>query len=192
VAGDLLVNQVFSLPTAVILVASLIAAVTDVTRFKVYNLLTLPLILGGLVYHGIEGGELGLLGSLFGLLLGAGILLLFYLLGGMGAGDVKFMAAVGAWLGLPMTLYVFIAAALTAGIYAIVLILVYGHVRETWVNLQIIWQRLVILIRHLGSDDRVEMEVKRSDRRQRVIPFAAMMAVGLIVLLVANWVIQGR
>jgi len=36
----------------------------------------------------------------------------------------------------------------------------------------------------LGSDDRVESEVRRSDRRTRIIPFAAMVAIGLVATLI--------
>jgi prepilin peptidase CpaA len=105
----------------------------------------------------------------------------------MGAGDVKLLAGVGAWLGMPLTFIVFLASALAAGVYAIVLVLVYGRFRETWVNLKIVWHRLAAISRHLGAEDHIEAEVGRSDRRTRLIPFGAMVAVGLIALLVWSW-----
>jgi hypothetical protein len=80
--------------------------------------------------------------------------------------------------------YIFIASSLSAGIYAIIVVLLYGTLGETWLNLQIAWYRLAAVGKHLGADDRVEEEVKRSDRRGRVIPFAAMVAVGLILTLI--------
>src|SRR5438552_1328783 len=85
------------------LLAALIAAVTDVWKFKVYNLLTLPLLASGLLYHAINGGTPGLAGSVVGALAGFGLMILLYTIGGMGAGDVKFVTALGAWLGLPLT-----------------------------------------------------------------------------------------
>jgi prepilin peptidase CpaA len=169
----------------------LIAALTDLRRFKVYNVLTLPLLLSGLVYHSVAGGlseagwTAGFLNSLLGVLCGAGILFLCYLMGGMGAGDVKLMAALGAWLGVPLTLYVFVASSVAAGLYAVALILASGRARETWVNLQIIWHRVTAVGRHLAAEDRIESEVNRADRRRRIIPFAVMVAVG--VILVAAW-----
>ena len=54
---------------------------------------------------------------------------------------------------------------------------------ETLVNLQILWLRLASIGRYLGADDRVETEVLRTDRRRRLIPFAAMVAIGLIATL---------
>lgn len=48
------------------------------------------------------------------------------------------------------------------------------------INMHIQWLRLTAFSRYLGSDDRVEDEVKRDDRRLRLIPYAAMVAVGVI------------
>jgi prepilin peptidase CpaA len=189
------VNFSLSVPTqveAVVLVAALIAAVTDLTRFKIYNLLTLPLLAGGLVYHGTTGGPQALAMSVGGMLLGAAVLLVFYVMGGMGAGDVKLMAALGAWLGLPDVFYLFLASALAAGVYALVLMVAYGSTREVVVNLQIIWHRVATVARHLGSEDQVESEVRHPDRRRRLIPFAAMIAVGLIALVLMSWLMGGR
>jgi prepilin peptidase CpaA len=181
------VGQLVSLPLAVVLVTAVVAAMTDLWQFRIHNVLTLPLLLSGVVYHGVTGGLPGLLESLGGVCFGFGILFLFYIMGGMGGGDVKLMAGVGAWLGMPLTLYVFLASSLAAGLYAVVIIFAYGSARETLVNLQIIWYRLAAVGRHLGGEDRVEVEVKRADRRKRVIPFAAMMALGILALITLAW-----
>jgi prepilin peptidase CpaA len=170
-----------------VLVAALVAAVTDVWKFKVHNWLTVPLMLSGLVYRGINEGWAGLTDSALGVLLGFGILLILYLMGGMGAGDVKLMAGVGAWLGAWLTFAVFLASALAAGVYAVVLILLCGSMRETLLNLRIIGYRVGAAWRRLGAEDNVESGVDRPDRRRRVIPFAAMMAVGIVALLVLTW-----
>jgi prepilin peptidase CpaA len=172
---------------AVVLAASAVAAVIDLWKFKVHNALTLPLLASGLLYHGVTGGAAGLAQSALGALCGFGILVVFYVLGGMGAGDVKLLAAVGAWLGVALTFYVFIASALAAGVYAVALIAAQRRFRETWVNLQILWHRVAAIGRHLAADDRVETEVSQADRRRRVIPFATMMALGLAALLLGAY-----
>jgi prepilin peptidase CpaA len=173
----------FSVQLIVFLTAVAITAVTDVWKFKVYNVLTLPLLCSGLVYHGYVGGSSEFAVSLTGALFGFGILLTFYVMGGMGAGDVKLMAAVGAWLGMPQIFYVFIASSLAAGCYALFLIFTHGRLRETWLNLQILWFRVRAFGRHLGAEDQVEAAVSRADRGSRLIPFAAMIAIGVVATL---------
>jgi len=181
--------ETLPIPVVVVLVACITLAFIDICKYKIYNIFTYPLLLAGLLYHGIApplnptGGlsELGF--SLLGTLLGFCLLLPFYALGGMGGGDVKLMAAVGAWLGLPLTFVVFLASSLLAGIYAVILVVAYGRVREVWLNLQVGWLRFRALSRHLGADDRLETEVKDADRGRRVVPFAPMLALGLFALL---------
>jgi prepilin peptidase CpaA len=156
----------------------------DVWKFKVYNALTVPLLLTGLVYHVIAGGLPGLQGSLIGMVSGFAVLFVIYTMGGVGAGDVKLMAAVGAWLGMPLTLHLFVASALASGIYAVVLVLLSGSMRETWINLQVVLFRIMALGHHLGADFRLEDEMKRADRRRRLVPFGAMVAVGFAAILI--------
>jgi hypothetical protein len=100
------------------------------------------------------------------------------------------MAAAGAWLGLPLTFLVFLASALAAGIYAVVLIVAYGRLHETLVNLQIVCYRVAAFGRHLGADDCVEVQANCADRRARVIPFAAMVLVGLLGLLILSFAVS--
>jgi prepilin peptidase CpaA len=174
---------VFSMPAVpimIVLLAAFVAAVTDIWKFKVYNALTVPLLVSGLLYHGFRDE---LTDSLVGILFGFAALITLYLVGGMGAGDVKLMAGVGAWLGMPLTFYVFIASSLAAGIYSLLLVVLTGKVGETVVNLHIVWLRLSSIGRYLAADDRVEKEVLRSDRRRRIIPFAAMVAIGIVATL---------
>ena len=106
-------GQFLTVPVAVVLAAALVATVTDLWRYKLYNILTLQLLVSGLVWHSLAPSPpaLGLGGSLLGFAFGFGLLLVFHLLGGVGGGDVKLMAAVGAWLGLPLTFGVFLARA---------------------------------------------------------------------------------
>jgi prepilin peptidase CpaA len=174
-------------PVAVVLIAATVASITDLRAFRIHNALTLPLFVSGLIYHTILDGSAGLLGSFLAAVLSSGLLFLFFLMGGVGAGDVKLMAGVGTWLGMPLAFFVFLAASLGAGVYAIVLILAYGRARETWINLKIVWHRVAAAGVRLGAEDRIEAEMGRPDRRQRVIPLAAMIAVGIITTVVWFW-----
>jgi prepilin peptidase CpaA len=178
-------------PVVVVVLATFTAAVMDLWKLRVYNALTLPLLASGLIFHGVAGGTAGLVASVLGALFGFGVLIALYLVGGMGGGDVKLMAGVGAWLCMPLTFWVFIASSLAAGIYALLLMVFYRQGRESWVNFQIIWYRLAAVGRHLGAEDGVESSVSRLDRR-RVVPFASMIALGLAGLIVGAWVALGH
>jgi prepilin peptidase CpaA len=181
------VPQGFAVPSIVVLVAVLITAATDLWKFKVHNILTLPLLAGGLIYHGVMEGSGGLANSGLGMLFGFGALIVLYVLGGMGGGDVKLFTAVGAWLGMPFIFYAFLATSLAAGVYSLCVIVFYCTTRETWANLRILWLRFQTIGRYLGSDDRVETAVGRADRRGRLIPFALMIAVGTLATVLLVW-----
>jgi prepilin peptidase CpaA len=179
-------EPVFPVSAGVVLAAVFVAAVTDVWKFKVHNVVTFPLLIGGLVFHGISEGPLGLGGSLLGATFGFGVLIGIYILGGMGAGDVKLMTAIGAWLGLELTFYVFLASSLAAGIYALAMIVINHRIPETWLNVRIACHRLAALGRFLATEQRVEAAVAQPDRRGRIVPFAAMIGFGVVATIV--WV----
>jgi len=170
-------------PVSIVLIGTSIAAVTDIWKFRVYNALTFPLLLSGLVFQAVTGGWAGLGNSCLGALFGFFSLVLFYGMGGVGAGDVKLLAAVGAWLGMPLTFYVFLASSLAAGVYAIGLLLLQGGLTEVYVGFHVLFQKLKTNTLHLQADRRIEREAQRPDRRKRLIPFALMLLVGLIATL---------
>src|SRR4051794_10114969 len=134
-------------------------------------------MLSGLLYHGIVGGWAGLGNSALGLAFGFSVLLLLYAMGGMGSGDVKLMAAIGAWLGMQLTFGVLIVSALACGVYSVGLLVLAGGIQEAIIHMHILWLRMNAFSRHLVPDDRVEVGVLRDDRRNRLIPFAAMVAI---------------
>ncbi|RJR32984.1 MAG: prepilin peptidase [Desulfobacteraceae bacterium] len=76
-----------------------IAAFCDLKTGRIPNLLTFPMMLIGVAYHTSSAGLQGLGFSSGGLLLGIAILLVLYLIGGMGAGDAKLLGAVGSMVG---------------------------------------------------------------------------------------------
>src|SRR4051812_27143801 len=99
--------------------AASLAAVTDVRTRRIPNWLTFgTLVLGVLLntwLHGLEGS----FGALAGAVLGLALLLPFYILGGLGAGDVKLAAALGAVLGAQVLISALIYGAIVGGVMSI-------------------------------------------------------------------------
>ncbi|EYS89222.1 peptidase A24 [Cupriavidus sp. SK-4] len=110
----------------------LTAAAIDLHRRRIPNWLTFGALIAALpmmaAMHGLAAGSLAwLLGWTAGLVL----LLPFYLMRGMAAGDVKLMAAVGAWLGVSMVLKIALATCVIGGIWALIQVLATGQGRST-------------------------------------------------------------
>ena len=83
----------------------IIAVWMDLKQHRIPNLLTVIAAISGLVLQITFSGLDGLQSGLGGLLVGLVTFLPFFMLGGMGAGDVKLMAAVGTFLGPVNTLF---------------------------------------------------------------------------------------
>ena len=94
------------------------AAILDFRTKKIPNWITVPAAITGLAYHAIAPGGSGILLALAGFAVGFALLLLPWLLGGGGMGDVKLLAALGVWLGPLTILAVFGASAVLAAIMA--------------------------------------------------------------------------
>ncbi len=106
-------------PTWLLSVILIVAAVIDGWLLKVPNWLTFPLVLAGWTAGAYCGGFSGLACSFAGTLVGLGLLLPAYAVGGMGAGDVKLMAGIGAWIGAAATFYAFCLCAVIGGVIAV-------------------------------------------------------------------------
>ncbi len=96
-----------------------LASITDLMWQRIPNWLTLPAVVcAPFVFLAVSGSE-GALFSLGGLLAGFCLLIGFYAVGGMAAGDVKLLAAVGAWVGPKQVFFVFLVSGLSGGVYAL-------------------------------------------------------------------------
>lgn len=109
----------------------LIAAVIDIRFHKIPNWVTFPTMIAAIVGQTSMKGFEGLLFSLEGIGVGIAILIIPYLMGGMGAGDAKLMGAVGGILGPKGVFTAFLFAAIMGGIYAVVLLALHGYLKET-------------------------------------------------------------
>jgi prepilin peptidase CpaA len=110
-------------PVWILSAVLIVAAAIDGWKLKVPNWITFPLILGGWVYSTTCFGWEGLGWSLLGTIVGLGLLMPAYAIGGMGAGDVKLLAGVGAWVWATETLYAFCVSAVVGGVIAVAMVL---------------------------------------------------------------------
>lgn len=101
------------------------AATVDLRSQKIPNIVTYPSMLIALTYNGIINGTEGLLFSAGGIAAGIALLIIPYLMGGMGAGDAKLMGAIGGVLGAKAVFFAFFLIAAVGGIYALIIVAVY-------------------------------------------------------------------
>jgi prepilin peptidase CpaA len=97
---------------------TLLAMHSDLRKRIIANKLTLPAIAVGVLLNTFGNGWHGLLFSILGLIAGIGIMLLPWMMGGMGGGDVKFMGALGALLGGYPVVNIFLYSAIAGGVFA--------------------------------------------------------------------------
>lgn len=122
----------------------LVAAYTDWHWQKIFNWLTLPAILLGLAAGtiagaaggGLAGAGRGALAAFEGFALLAAVFLVLGLMGGMKGGDLKLMAAVGAWLGWPLALQALLYVAICGGIFSLAWAAAHGALGKAFVQIR--------------------------------------------------------
>ena len=113
---------------------AMIGAGFDLRSRRIPNFVTGPAILLGLLLHGALDGWQGLMSALGSGLLCGMVFVVFYLAGGMGAGDVKLITAVACLAGPSHAAYLLILTSLAGGAMALALALVRGRLKETLCN----------------------------------------------------------
>jgi prepilin peptidase CpaA len=161
-------------PQLLTLVVLAVACVFDLRTRRIPNFLTFGGAALAVLYAGTAHGFTGLTYSVGGWLAGALIFLPLFVLGGLGAGDVKLMACVGAFVGPTQALWTALYAALAGGIVAIVVALATGYVRTTVDNLYL----LLSHFRVAGIRPHPELTLERGKGPR--LPYAIPIAAGAI------------
>ncbi len=166
-------------------ICAIIGAVSDVRSNRIPNWLTYGGLALGLVVRTATGGWHSLGQGLTGALICGGVLLLFFLVRGMGAGDVKLMAAVGAWVGLHQSFRVLIATAFAGGALALFYMVFYRRVGSTFWNLgRLLWF-------HVRSGVRPHPEINIQRPETIRVPYGLAIALGTIYVLITASNISG-
>lgn len=117
-----------------VVVLAVLAARADVRERRIPNALTGPAIALALLAHFWFEGFAGLRGSFVGMLVAGALLLPGFILRFTGAGDVKLMAAVGAWFAFPHAVMAALLAFIAGGVVALIIAARRGILRHTLWN----------------------------------------------------------
>jgi prepilin peptidase CpaA len=171
-------------PVWAVSITLVVAAIIDGLKLKVPNWLTFPMIISGWIYSAafspFAGWE-GLLYSIVGTVVGLGLLLPAYAIGGMGAGDVKLLAGIGAWVWGTATLYAFAISALVGGVIAVLMVVA----RKSWFKHQS--QFWVIANEILTVKDPEKLAAIAAERKpsMMLLPYGIPIAIGSIAYFAA-------
>lgn len=174
---------------SVVIVAGLIASVTDVRETRIPNWLTFPLIISGLIQAPLLGGLPGTGDALLGMLVASGLFIWAYLFHGGGAGDAKMMMGVGLWLGLDASIVVTVAVTLVGFVFAMVGVVIRGDIRDIpvviisgWIKTGQAVRRLITGKVYERSEEEIEAASIKGRRRPKGwIPFAPAILGGTLV-----------
>ncbi len=112
-------NDALSISRYVVLLALLAVAVYwEIREKRIPNIVTGAGFVLGFLFAYLMGSPM-LWSSFLGFVIGFGFLLIVYLFGGIGGGDVKFMGAVGALVGYPLILPVLFLSTVIGGVMGV-------------------------------------------------------------------------
>ena len=161
-------------------VVLIVAAYIDGKELRVPNWITFPMVLSGIVFSTWTAGwgdaQSGLWGSLLGMMVGLACLLPLYAVGGMGAGDVKLMAGVGAWLGAETTFYAFCVSTVVGAVMALVMVIHRKSFKKHYANF------LMIVTEWLSVRNPKELSQIAAERKPSMLllPYGIPICIGSI------------
>jgi prepilin peptidase CpaA len=170
-------NSVAWWPTVIVLA---IATFTDLRSRRIPNWLVLPFMIAGICVSGWLHGWDGIRHSLSGLALGAVLFGVLYWLGGMGMGDLKLCAAIGAWVGPKQLILALVLTSMAGGVMALCWAAAGGFLGE-------LFQGTGDLLFGFGKRGlRPDPTYTLSNPSARKMPYAPAIAIGTIVSFFAH------
>ena len=154
-----------------------LAAGWDVMTRRIPNVLTFGAALGGLIAHAYVGGWTGAGMSALGCLVVVAAFFPLFALGGLGAGDIKLLGAIGAWLGPVAAVWVVLFSGIAGGVIAIFVALFSGYLVRVLTNL---WS-LLTFWRVMGV--RASPELTLSNDAAPRLAYAVPVLAGLVLTL---------
>ena len=149
----------------------------DLSMRRIPNLLTFSAAAAALVFHGVAAGWTGVAHAGAGLIVGLLMFLPVFWLGGLGGGDVKLLAALGAWIGPGPALWMAAFTALAGGPLAVLVAVWHGYGRTMVEN---VWSLLMFWrVAGVRPHPALTLETGTAPR----LPYAIPIAAGLIATL---------
>jgi prepilin peptidase CpaA len=162
---------------AAALVVALAGCLADLRTRRVPNVLTFGAALAAALYYGTTAGLPGLANAFAGWAVGLALFLPLFALRGLGGGDVKLLAALGAWVGPGAALWVALWAAIAGGPLALIVAFGAGYLRKALMN---VWSLLMFWrVAGLQPHPSINLATPGAPR----LPYALPIAVGLVVTL---------
>lgn len=129
---------------SILVLMVVVAAVSDLRARRIPNALVASGIVIALALQTVAAtlfpsfltASTGWMSWMLGMLVGFGMFIPFYALRGMGAGDVKLMAAVGAFVGPAFAFKIALATFLIGGVWSLCVVVAKGKVADAWVNMR--------------------------------------------------------
>ena len=163
-----------------ILAVLAVATFTDLRSRRIPNWLVVPFLPAGVAVSAWLHGWHGVGQSLAGFALGAAIFGLLFCLGGMGMGDVKLCAAIGAWIGPSQLMVALVITGLAGGVMAVCWAASRGFLGKLFAGSA----ELVFGLKERGLRPHAEMNL--SNPRARKMPYAPAIAIGTLMSFFAH------
>lgn len=176
---------------SLLLVLILTSGFCDLKDRKIPNKITFTGILIGIFFNMFTGGWVGLLQGGLGLFAGLAIFFLPFVMGGMGAGDVKLMGAIGALMGWKFSVITALYSTIVGGMMVLIYLLYTGKLRETLKKmLYALINFLLQFAIRLGYNEAVykahEKFSKNGHEYKKIyIPYGVAIAGGAVLVLIA-------
>jgi prepilin peptidase CpaA len=157
-----------------------VATFTDLRSRRIPNWLVLPFMVAGIAVSGWTHGWHGIGRSFEGLALGAVLFGILAFMGGMGMGDVKLCAAIGAWIGPGQLAVALVVTGMAGGVMAICWAIAGGFVGDLFKNTG----DLVFGLKDRGLQPHPELVL--NNPKARKMPYAPAIAIGTLVSFFSN------
>jgi prepilin peptidase CpaA len=148
-----------------------VATLTDLRSRRIPNWLVLPFLVIGVVVSTLLHGWHGAWLSLAGMALALGTFGVLYWMGGMGAGDVKLCAAIGAWIGPSQLVIALVVTGLAGGVMVLAWAVWSGFLKDLFASTG----NLVFGWRQRGTQRDPNLQLSRR------IPYAPAIAIGTVI-----------